>query len=52
MNRLGNGMGSDKARVLILLIFFVALIVFAIVYRPTNAMSHPADHSHSAVSGK
>jgi hypothetical protein len=33
---------SDKTRVLVFFLFFVALILFAIFYTPTNALSRPA----------
>jgi hypothetical protein len=33
---------SDKTRVLVFFLFFVALIAFAILYTPTNAASCPA----------
>ncbi len=42
-------MSSDKARVLILSMFFVALVVFAVIYTPTNASSHPADQGSSVM---
>jgi len=36
-------MKSEKTRILVFSLFFLALIVFAIVYRPTNAMSDPSN---------
>lgn len=36
-----NLMKPEKTRILVLGLFFLALIVFAMVYRPTNAMSDP-----------
>ena len=36
-------MTSDKARVLILSLFFVALLVFAFLYQPIDAVSRPSD---------
>jgi cytochrome c peroxidase len=36
-------MRSEKSRVLIFSFFFVALVVFAMVYQPVDAVSHPAD---------
>lgn len=39
-------MRSEKVRLLVLSVFLVALIVFAVVYQPVDAMSHPS-HSGS-----
>src|SRR5579871_5920690 len=33
----------DKTRVIAFSVFFFALIAFAVLYRPTNALSRPAD---------
>jgi len=38
-------MFSGKVRVLVFFVFFLALIVFAVIYRPTHAMSRPTDPS-------
>jgi len=38
-------MPSGKVRVLVFFVFFLALIVFAVIYRPTHALSRPADPS-------
>jgi hypothetical protein len=38
-------MKSEKTRILVFGIFFLALIVFAIVYRPTSALSSPTQQS-------
>jgi hypothetical protein len=38
-------MFSGKVRVLVFFVFFLALIVFAVMYRPTHAMSRPTDPS-------
>jgi hypothetical protein len=38
---------SGKIRVLVFTIFFIALIIFAVVYRPTNALSRPANQGTS-----
>jgi len=35
----------EKTRVVTFFFFFLALVAFAILYRPTNALSHPADQS-------
>ena len=40
---------SDKTRLLVFSLFFVVLIVFAIVYSPANAFSRPADQGNAAV---
>jgi len=37
---------SDKTRFVVFLVFFVGLIVFAILYTPTNAVSRPAGGRH------
>ena len=42
-------MGSEKTRILVFLGFFLALIVFAVLYRPTDALSHPADQAVTTV---
>ena len=39
----------EKTRVVTFFFFFLALIAFAILYRPTNALSHPADQSSATV---
>ena len=39
----------EKIRVLVFFLFFVALILFAITYRPTNAQSRPADQRNSTL---
>jgi len=36
-------MPYGKVRVLVFFIFFLALIVFAVIYRPTHALSRPTD---------
>jgi hypothetical protein len=38
-------MQSEKTRILVFGLFFLALIIFAIVYRPTNAMSDPSNQT-------
>ena len=38
-------MPSGKIRVLVFFIFFLALVVFAGIYRPTHALSRPTDAS-------
>jgi hypothetical protein len=38
-------MPSGKVRVLVFFIFFLALVVFAVIYRPTHALSRPTDPS-------
>jgi hypothetical protein len=38
-------MPSGKVRVLVFFVFFLALIVFAVIYRPTHALSRPTDPS-------
>src|SRR5579872_6055893 len=35
----------EKTRVVTFFFFFLALVAFPILYRPTNALSHPADQS-------
>jgi len=40
---------SQKIRLLVFSLFFVALIVFAILYSPVNAVSRPADKENSDV---
>jgi hypothetical protein len=42
-------MRSEKVRLLIFSLFLVVLIVFAAVYQPVNAMSHPSQPGTSAV---
>lgn len=42
-------MSSEKIRVLILLGFFLALIVFAMTYSPTHAQTRPVEQSSPAV---
>ena len=34
---------SDRNRLSILFAFFILLLVFAVFYHPTNALSRPAD---------
>jgi len=38
-------MPSGKIRVLVFFIFFLALVVFAVIYRPAHALSRPTDRS-------
>lgn len=38
-------MPSGKVRVLVFFTFFLALMVFAVIYRPTHALSRPTDPS-------
>jgi hypothetical protein len=38
-------MPSGKVRVLVFFVFFLALVVFAVIYRPTHALSRPTDPS-------
>jgi hypothetical protein len=38
-------MPSGKVRVVVFFIFFLALVVFAVIYRPTHALSRPTDPS-------
>ena len=33
---------ADRTRVLVFFLFFIALLVFAVVYTPTSAFSHPS----------
>jgi hypothetical protein len=40
---------SGRIRLLVFSLFFVALIAFAILYSPTNALSRPAQQGDSAV---
>lgn len=40
-------MSADKERVWVFAIFLVALLIFAFVYHPVNAVSHPVDHAVS-----
>lgn len=40
---------SEKVRVFVFSLFLFALMVFAVAYRPIDAVSHPADQT-SAVS--
>jgi len=40
---------SEKTRIFVFFLFFLALIVFAVLYRPTEAMSRPADQGNAAV---
>ena len=42
-------MSSEKSRVLVLSIVLMALIVFGLAYRPTDAFSHPAPNSKTDV---
>ena len=42
-------MSGEKERVWVFAIFLAALLVFAIAYRPVNAISRPADQNLSAV---
>ena len=42
-------MGSEKIRLLVFSLFFIALIAFAVLYRPTNALSSPADQGNVSV---
>ena len=39
---------SNKMRLLVFMVFLVALIAFAVFYQPTNAMSRPANQSKAA----
>jgi hypothetical protein len=41
-------MRAEKARVCVFAIFLAALLIFAIVYRPVNAISRPADQNFSS----
>ena len=43
---------SEKTRLLVFSLFGVALIIFAIMYRPVDASSHPADTGNSTVMPK
>jgi hypothetical protein len=38
-------MSCGKVRVFVFFVFFLALIVFAVIYRPTHALSSPTDPS-------
>jgi hypothetical protein len=40
---------SEQIRLIVLAVFFVALILFAIVYQPVDAFSHPAGQTNGAV---
>jgi len=40
--------GSETIRVLVFSLFLFVLIVFALTYRPTNAVSHPANRTNIA----
>jgi len=42
---------SEKNRIVVLSVFIVALIVFAFLYRPVDAVSRPAQ-SNIALKGK
>lgn len=42
-------MRSEKTRLLVFSLFFIALIVLAVLYRPTNALSNPADQGNVSV---
>jgi preprotein translocase subunit SecG len=42
-------MGSlQKTRVLVFSLFFIALIIFAVLYRPADAISQPTVRSNSS----
>lgn len=43
---------SEKTRVVVYLVFFVALIALAIFYRPQNAMSRPAEQNQAVLGEK
>lgn len=44
---------AEKVRLLVFALFFVVLIVFAILYHPVNAVSRPAEHGNAVLpSGK
>jgi hypothetical protein len=38
-------MPAGKVRVLVFFTFFLALVLFAVIYRPTHALSRPTDPS-------
>ena len=40
---------TEKVRLLVFSIFLAVLIVFAMVYQPVNAMSHPAHPGNATV---
>ena len=42
-------MSAEKERVWVFAIFLAALLIFAVVYRPVNAISRPADQSPTPV---
>ena len=39
---------SEKNRLCVFLLFIILLIVFAVLYRPTDALSRPADRTTPA----
>lgn len=41
-------MSSEKIRVLVLLVFLMALMVFALAYRPADASGHPSGSHKTA----
>jgi phosphatidylglycerophosphate synthase len=43
---------SEKTRALIFAMFFVALVLFAVLYRPTEAQSLPTQKSHPVTVGQ
>ncbi len=49
MEWLRRAMSSEKARVLVFSVFFILLVLFAIIYRPIDALSHPADQNSAVM---
>ena len=46
----GGIMNPQRTRILVFGIFLVALIVFAILYQPTKALSDPANQTNAVTS--
>jgi len=40
---------AEKVRLLVFSLFFVVLLIFAVLYKPTEAISRPADKGNSQV---
>jgi hypothetical protein len=45
---LSKKMSSEKIRLLVLSVFLMALIIFALAYRPADASGHPAGEHKAA----
>lgn len=44
--------GSEKTRILVYFVFFLALIALAVLYRPADALSRPAQQSRPVLQNK